>query len=164
MLERASGLGDRLGPILLQLPPTLGYDRERLAETLAAFPARTRVAVEFRDRSWFRDEIRDLLADHGAALCLADRHEKQLTPDWRTTDWGYIRFHGGRASPASCYRLPALQEWADRICELWTDREDVFAYFNNDHAGCALRDVARLGQLLDQRGRSRTRAEVPEEP
>ena len=163
MLERAAGLGRRLGPVLLQLPPTFGYTPERLAETLSAFPPRIRVAVEFREKSWFRDEVRELLAKRAAALCLADRYERMVTPEWRTAGWGYIRFHAGRAAPPSCYRPSALERWADRLCEMWTDDEDVFAYFNNDHNGCALRDAARFGRMLDDRGRRRTRADAPED-
>jgi uncharacterized protein YecE (DUF72 family) len=163
MLERAAGLGQRLGPVLLQLPPTLGYEPERLAETLAAFPKRARVAVEFRNDAWFRDDVRELLIQHGAALCLADRYERPVTPEWRTATWGYLRFHVGRDRPASCYRRSALERWADRLCQDWTDDEEVFVYFNNDHNGCALRDAARFGRMLDERGRRRTKTEAPED-
>src|SRR5439155_23157922 len=70
---RVRGLGSRLGPVLLQLPPQLRCDRDRLAATIDRFPSSFRVAVEFRHESWFRDEIRELLVDRGVALCLADR-------------------------------------------------------------------------------------------
>jgi len=91
------------------------------------------------------------------ALCLADRDERVLTPLWRTADWGYVRLHGGSGTPSSCYRPAALDEWADRLIDLWDDRADVYVYFNNDHAACALRDVGRLGRRLDERGRKRMR-------
>src|SRR3954447_2845863 len=57
---RIRGLGDKVGPVLLQLPPQLRRDRDRLARTLDRFPVDVRVAVEFRHASWFTDEIRDL--------------------------------------------------------------------------------------------------------
>lgn len=163
MLDRARGLGRKLGPILLQLPPTLRRDLGRLEEALAAFPSRVRVAVEFRHESWFRDAVRDVLARRKAALCLADRGEESLTPLWRTAGWGYLRLHGGRGSPRSCYRPSALAGWADRLAELWPEGDDVYVYFNNDAAGCAVRDAARLGKLLDERGRPRTRTDAPTE-
>src|SRR4029079_1433845 len=72
-MARARGLGPKLGPALLQLPPQLGVDAGGLRALLDEFPPGTRVAVEFRHRSWFTEEIRRLLADRGAALCLADR-------------------------------------------------------------------------------------------
>jgi len=163
MLDRARGLGRRLGPVLLQLPPTLECVPDRLRETLEAFPPDVRVAVEFRHRSWFTEEVREILAERGVALCLADRSERELTPEWRTDAWGYVRFHQGRGSPPSCYRPSALERWAERLVDLWSERSDVFVYFNNDRGGCALRDAARFGRMLDARGRGRTRTDAPED-
>ena len=84
-MDAASGLGSRLGPILLQLLPSLERDDAAMDETLDAFPRGVRVAVEPRHASWFTDEVRDLLRRHSAALCLADRRGP-VTPEWRTTD------------------------------------------------------------------------------
>lgn len=151
LLERASELGPRLGPILLQLPPDMPVDIDRLATTLDAFPPAIRVAVEPRHASWFTDEVRDLLVTRGAALCLADRRGP-ITPLWRTTDWTYIRFHGGRAKPGPCYGDHSLARWVTRLLERWGRDQDGFAYFNNDHQGCALRDAAVFGRLLAKEG------------
>jgi uncharacterized protein YecE (DUF72 family) len=146
-LDRARGLGSKLGPALIQLPPQFGCDRERLARTLDQFPPDVRVAVEFRHRSWFTDEIRQLLVDHGAAYCLADRRGV-LGPVWRTTDWTYLRFHGGRARPRPAYGDAALATWARRLAADWSSDEDVYVYFNNDHRAAAPRDAARFaGQV-----------------
>ncbi|MGH2816205.1 MAG: DUF72 domain-containing protein, partial [Actinomycetota bacterium] len=71
LMDHARHLGPKLGPVLLQLPPTLKADPPALERTLRAFPADVRVAVEPRHDSWWTDEIRDLLSAHGAALCLA---------------------------------------------------------------------------------------------
>src|SRR5439155_11147385 len=71
-MERARCLGPKLGPVLLQLPPTLRLELGRLDETLSRFPADVRVAVELRHESWFVDETRTLLEKAGAALCRAD--------------------------------------------------------------------------------------------
>ena len=162
-VDHARGLGRRLGPILLQLPPTLEVDAGRLDAALAAFPPGMRLAVEFRHDSWYRDDVRAILERHGAALCLADRHEKLLTPVWRTAEWGYVRFHGGRQRPASCYHSEYLEKSADLVCSTWPPGQDVFVYFNNDHAGCAIRDVARFGAMLDARVRPRTRTDAATE-
>ena len=162
-VERARGLGDRLGPVLLQLPPTLEMDVARLEETLAAFPRSFRIAVEFRHTSWYRDDVRAVLEKAGAALCVADRHEKLVSPTWQTAAWGYVRFHQGKGGPASCYRAEHLERRADDLCGWWGPTADVFVYFNNDHAGCAIRDVARFGGMLDARGRRRSRTEAATE-
>jgi len=154
LMERAGELGSHLGPVLLQLPPDLPADPERLAETLEAFPASVRVAVEPRHASWFGDDLRRLLADRGAALCLADRRGP-VTPIWQTASWTYVRFHGGRASPRPCYGSRALETWAARFRELGVSGDpgdDSYAFFNNDHHGCALRDAAVFGRLLVDAG------------
>jgi uncharacterized protein YecE (DUF72 family) len=155
-LSRARGLGRKLGPALVQLPPQLTCDRELLARTLDRFPADARVAVEFRHESWFTDEIRRLLVDHGAALCLADRRGV-LGPIWRTTDWTYLRFHGGRARPRPSYGDAALNGWAARLADHWSPEEDVYVYFNNDHRAAAPRDAARFARRVANHGLHPTR-------
>ncbi len=154
MLEHAAPLGDRLGPVLLQLPPNLTFEPERLRATLAAFPSHVRVAVEPRHSSWFDDEaaLRDVLEARGAALCIADRASRLLAPLWRTADWGYVRFHAGLAHPPGCYGRAALLHWVERIDATWGTRADVFAYFNNDMHGCAVRDAVMFGNLAGRHG------------
>ena len=92
-----------------------------------------------------------MLTARGAALCLADRRGP-VTPTWRTADWTYVRFHGGRASPRPCYGEQALATWSTRVLDDWGPRADGFAYFNNDHQGCALRDAASFGRLIVRDG------------
>jgi uncharacterized protein YecE (DUF72 family) len=161
-VQRASGLGGKLGPVLLQLPPTMRADAGRLREVLERFPRDWRVAVEFRHQTWFSDEIRQLLEQHGAALCLADRRGP-LTPLWRTADWTYLRFHTGRATPEPCYGRQALASWVDRLLSLWSPAADLYVYFNNDPRACALRD-ARVFTLAARRaGLAATRIPGPRE-
>ncbi|MST32432.1 DUF72 domain-containing protein [Acidimicrobiaceae bacterium USS-CC1] len=143
-LERTAALGDRRGPILLQLPPDLHAEPDRLEETLRCFGPSVRVAVEVRHPSWDRQDVRELLSAHGAALCLADRRG-HLAPEWRTADWGYVRFHAGRASPWPHYGRQALTTWAGEVARWWPEG-DVYAYFNNDQEAVApgdARDFAR---------------------
>ncbi len=149
LLERASALGSHLGPILVQLPPDMACDLAALDQTLAAFPPGFRVAVEPRHDSWFTDDLRALLAGRGAALCLADR-QGPITPAWWTADWSYLRFHGGTAQPPSCYAPAALERWAALVASDACRTGPGFAYFNNDAHGCALRDAAVFGRLLER--------------
>ncbi|MGW2186117.1 DUF72 domain-containing protein [Streptomyces sp. NPDC001719] len=157
LMRRAAGLGERLGPVLLQLPPTLRADPTALDATLRCFPAGTRVAVEPRHASWWTDEVRAVLEDHGAALCWADHDSRPVTPLWRTANWGYVRFHCGRAWPWPHYGRQALAGWARRIAEHWPDQADVHAYFNNDPGGAAVHDAAAFARAATARGRTVTR-------
>ena len=119
LLDAAAGLGDRLGPVLLQLPPDLQAAPRLLDECLRQFPPEIRVAVEPRHESWWASQVRDVLAARNAALCWADRKGATITPLWRTADWGYLRFHEGDGAPWPRYRESSLQSWADRIAATW---------------------------------------------
>ena len=149
LLDRASRLGPHLGPILLQLPPDMPAAFDDLAAALEVFPPGIRVAVEPRHRSWFETPLRELLTAHGAALCLADRRGP-VTPIWRTTDWTYVRFHGGGAQPRGCYGERALATWASRLRDGWSRAFEGYAYFNNDRRGCALRDASTFHRAVSE--------------
>ena len=155
-VRNASGLGEKLGPVLLQLPPSLRLEREKLAQTLDRFPDDVRVAVEFRHDSWYTDEVRRLLEERQVALCLVDRRGRR-GPEWRTASWGYVRFHTGRATPPPCYGRTALATWATRLARLWSAAEEVFVYFNNDPRGCAPRDAVWFAAACRKAGLEPTR-------
>ncbi|WP_329393901.1 DUF72 domain-containing protein [Streptomyces lydicus] len=157
LMTRAAALGPRLGPVLLQLPPTLRRDTGLLDDCLACFPAGTRVAVEPRHDSWWTPQVRSVLERHRAALCWADRGSRPVTPLWRTADWGYLRFHEGRARPWPRYGAQALTTWVRRIADTWPDRADVHAYFNNDPGGAAVLDAVRFARAAAAAGRSVSR-------
>ena len=141
LMEGASRLGAKLGAVLIQLPPSLEVRLDALEETLGAFPASVRLALEPRHRSWLTDEVRHCLERRGAALSLVDRLNRR-GPIWRTSDWTYLRLHEGRARPRPCYGEAALASWAARLASGWTADEDAYVFFNNDPAGCAVRDAA----------------------
>ena len=150
-LQRARELGVKRGPTLLQLPPSLHADAGLLDAAIEVFPRGERIAVEFRDTSWFVPEVRAVLERRGAALCLVDDGGIR-SPEWRTADWGYVRFHSGRAHPPSCYGRAALETWASRIGSTYGDEADVFVYFNNDAFACAIRDAIVMAHLCAARG------------
>lgn len=175
LMAAASGLGTRLGPVLLQLPPSLPADPPRLAACLAQFarfrrpvapgvptPAgaaggAVQVVVEPRHPSWWTEEARQVLAGHGAALCWADQLGRPVTPLWRTAGWGYLRFHQGAASPWPRYGRHALGSWQARIADAWPDDATVYVYFNNDPGGAALADSAAFAEICRRAGRTVTR-------
>jgi uncharacterized protein YecE (DUF72 family) len=152
LVERAAGLGERLGPYLLQLPPNLRSDAPRLDACLSAFPRGARVAVEPRHESWWTDEVRAVLERRGAALCWADRRGHPVTPLWATAGWGYVRLHEGTASPRPAYGRAALSTWLDRITTAWPPDQDIYFYFNNDPGGAAVRNARTLRRLATNRG------------
>jgi uncharacterized protein YecE (DUF72 family) len=181
LLGAAAGLGDRLGPVLLQLPPSLPADPEALDDCLRAFAdwradaraadgsrltsgKRVRVAVEFRHESWWTEQIRELLTRRGAAACWADRLGRPAGPLWRTADWGYLRLHEGAAQPHPRYGERALHSWVRRIAETWPDGGEVFVYFNNDPGGAAVYDAAAFASLAGAAGLVVTRTAAPGEP
>lgn len=154
LVDRAAGLGPRLGPYLLQLPPTLRAAPDLLDSCLRAFPTGARVAVEPRHESWWTGEVRSVLERRDAALCWADRMGRPITPLWRTAGWGYVRLHEGAASPRPSYGRSALASWLDRIGDAW-DRSgegDVFVYFNNDPGGAAVRNASTFLRMAQRRG------------
>ncbi|KJK55446.1 DUF72 domain-containing protein [Saccharothrix sp. ST-888] len=163
LCSATAGLGPRLGPVLLQLPPTLRVDAELLDACLACFPPGSRVAVEPRHESWWIPEIRAVLTRRAAALCWADRGSRPVTPLWRTADWGYLRFHAGLAQPFPRYGRQALAHWAARLAETWPEGADVYAYFNNDLGGAAVLDATAFAATAAAAGRtvSRTPATTP---
>lgn len=127
----------RLGPVLLQLPPNLRLDRDRLARFLDLLPADLRFTFEFRDASWFVDEVYDLLRAHDAALCVADA-EKLTVPDVQTADFAYYRL---RKPPYDELDLRRLRRRSD---ELLAVGRDVYVVFKHEEdAGGAL-EVERL--------------------
>jgi uncharacterized protein YecE (DUF72 family) len=136
----------KLGPVLWQLPPQFKRDDERLARTLAILPA-GRHCFEFRHESWFAPEVVELLRQHDAALVIGDDPRRPFQTRELTTDWTFVRFHGGRRGARGNYSRTELEVWAAQIDE-WRQRVDVYAYFNNDWEGFAPRNAARLRHLL----------------
>lgn len=110
-----------------------------------------RCAWELRHESWLKDETAELLRRHQAAACLADRGG-MLEPLRRTAEWGYVRFHEGKAQPWPRYGQDALRRWAERIAEEYGPDRTVCAYFNNDPHGCAPRDALEFAEACCRAG------------
>jgi uncharacterized protein YecE (DUF72 family) len=145
-VERARLLEQSLGPILVQLPPRWHVDPQRLAAFLEVVPRQYRWAIEFRDPSWLCEEVYSLLRKHRAALCLHDLIEAH--PRVHTSDWVYLRFHGERYSGS--YSHQALSAAARRIRAHLADGHDVYAFFNNDIGGHAVRNAADLRRYVER--------------
>lgn len=147
LMERARGLGDKLGPLLFQLPPNWSANLARFEGFMAALaPYRPqRFAVEFRHRSWLNAAIYTLLERAGVALCLPVGPHVPL--DRRlTAPWTYLRMHQGQHGAG--YGEDELAHWAEQIRRFLDQGADTYVYFNNDPEGHAVRDAERLGQML----------------
>ena len=155
-LDAALGLGAKIGPALLQLPPNFPRDLQRLDRTLTLFGQQVPIAVEFRHASWWTDDTRRVLTEHGAALCWADRRSAWISPRWRTAAWGYLRFHEGRGL-WPCYGRTALERAAADLAAEYSERDDVYVFFNNDPRGCAVRDARWFAAACARHGRPTTR-------
>jgi uncharacterized protein YecE (DUF72 family) len=136
----------KMGPLLWQLPENFHRDDERLGAALASLPP-GRHCFEFRHESWFVPEVYALLRDHGAALVVGDTPQRGFQTYEMTADWTFVRFHWGARGRRGNYSEAELEEWARRL-EDWRERVEVFAYFNNDWEGFAVRNGLWLRERL----------------
>jgi uncharacterized protein YecE (DUF72 family) len=136
----------KMGPVLWQLPENFHRNDERLGAALAHLPP-GRHCFEFRHASWFCDEVYALLSEHGAALVIGDHPERPFQTHELTADWTFIRFHYGKRGRGGNYSERELGEWAERI-RSWRAAADVYAYFNNDWMGYAVKNGLWLRDRL----------------
>jgi uncharacterized protein YecE (DUF72 family) len=138
----------KLGPVLWQLPPTFKRNDERLAAALAALPA-GRHAFEFRHPTWYSAEVYELLRDRDVALVIPDSPKYPFRELELTAGWTFVRFHHGTRGRNGNYSETEIAEWAERIDGWREGGIDVYAYYNNDWEGYAVRNGLRLRELLD---------------
>jgi uncharacterized protein YecE (DUF72 family) len=147
--SHARQLGPTFGPVLYQLPPRWPANLERLETFLQELPARRRHAIEFREPSWYSDEVFALLRRHRIALCLHDM--KGATPERVAIGpFVYLRFHGTTRYSGS-YDDDTLEDWAEWLRPHIERGVPVYAYFNNDVGGHAPRDAVRLREAIARR-------------
>lgn len=147
-VSRARHLGAELGPILVQLPPRFRVNLPRLETFLSLLPRALRWTIEFRDPSWLCEPVYERLAAYGVALCVHDllpEHPRRLTGDF-----AYVRFHG--RNYGGNYTTQALVSQARRIRAYLADGVDVYAYFNNDIGGHAVRNALDLRRYAEGAG------------
>lgn len=132
----ATALGPHLGPVLFQLPPNLKKDVDRLQAFMAVLPNGMRAAFEFRNESWFDEDVYEALRREGHTLCLADTDDGSAPNLVQTTDWGYLRLR------REDYTDEALRSWLDAIdAQPW---KECFVFFKHEDEGAAPRLAARL--------------------
>jgi uncharacterized protein YecE (DUF72 family) len=149
LLDRVSVLGDKLGPILFQLPPRWRSNSVRLEGFLEILPEDQRYAFEFRDPSWFVNKNYELLRNYKASFCTYDLDGK-ISPKEITADFAYVRLHGPDGPYRGRYGAQRLAGWAS-IFSAWLEEGlDVYCYFDNDEVGYAAQDALRLQQMMTE--------------
>ena len=116
-IQRARILGEKLGPLLYQLPPNMHRNDETLDSFLSSLPEEMKHVIEFRHQSWLDGNVFEMLRKHNAGLCVFDMPDLRC-PLKATADFAYIRFHGSSSLYSSCYSDEELADWAKRIADL----------------------------------------------
>jgi uncharacterized protein YecE (DUF72 family) len=136
-----SALGEKLGPVLFQLPPNFKKDTLVLGDFLNGLPGGMRTAFEFRHESWFDDEVFETLRTRSAALCIADT-EKLQTPKVTTADYGYLRLR------REGYNKSDIEQWIEFVRQQGTNWSDIFVYFKHEEAGLGPKFAQQMMELL----------------
>lgn len=149
MMAATRHLGDRLGPMLYQLPPKMGINLERLESFLQLVPEDVTNVFEFRNASWYAPETYSLLDRYGASFCI---HDMPGSASERivTGPIAYVRFHGGEGKYWGRYSDEGLLSWTDWAVEQARAGRSVWCYFNNDIHGHAIHDAQTLKSMVGQ--------------
>lgn len=129
LLETAAALGDRLGPVLFQLPPNMKKDLPRLESFLQNLPPETKATWEFRHPTWLEDDVLELLTRHNQPLCISDTDDLPVNHVDKTANWGYLRLR--RVN----YSAENLVEWLQRVRDQNWDYAYVFFKHEDEGTG-----------------------------
>ena len=147
--DRLRPLSNKLGVVLIQLPPNFPADIGRLKNAAEAFSRiNTRTAFEFRNDSWFKPEVFEILKKHNMANVINSAGGRWPESKQITADFAYIRFHGGKSLYRSSYSASELHKWSGFIKKL--KLAHVFVYFNNDFHAHAVNNANELLKLLKE--------------
>jgi len=147
-LKPTRRLEEHLGPILFQLPPSMKINLERLETFLKILPNDVTSVFEFREKSWYTEQVLELLDRHGAGFVSHDM-KGLASPRWASGKAAYVRFHGAGGKYWGRYSDEALLEWTDWIVDQSKERS-VWCYFNNDIHGHAIEDARTLRSMVGQ--------------
>ena len=148
-ISRAKILGDKLGPLLYQLPPNMHRRDEVLESFLSTLPRGLKHVIEFRHQSWLEEEVFETLHKYNVGFCVFDMPSVNC-PLVATADFAYVRFHGSSALYSSCYSDKELADWAKRLSDLAVNLKEVYIYFNNDAEAFAVGNAKTLRGYLQK--------------
>jgi uncharacterized protein YecE (DUF72 family) len=152
MMAAVRCLGDRLGPMLYQLPPSMKINLQRLETFLEIAPNDVNAVFEFRDKSWYVPETYALLGRHGAGFCVHDM-AGSTSERIAVGPIAYVRFHGGEGKYWGRYSDERLLSWTDWLVAQAREGRTCWCYFNNDIHGAAIEDARTLKAMVRQMSR-----------
>jgi uncharacterized protein YecE (DUF72 family) len=142
----------RMGPVLIQLPPGLKYDRSLATDFFDLLKSQYhqyRFAIEIRHGSWIQDGFFQLLSDCGISFVMADSGSRFPYHEAITADFVYMRFHGPDKLYASGYAESALYKYAEKIINWLNEELAVWVFFNNDFGGFAIKNALTLREMVE---------------
>ena len=146
-INNAKYLKEKLGPVLVQLPPNLQVNLDKLKELIRVIPARYKIALEVRHQSWFNKPVYKILKKRNISLVFSFG-EGLPTEEVITADFIYIRMHGPGDLYGSKYTKGQLKELADKIKRWQRKVKNIYVYFNNDTNGYAVENAQTLIEIL----------------
>ncbi|UCG35853.1 MAG: DUF72 domain-containing protein [Candidatus Omnitrophota bacterium] len=151
--KNAAPLKEKLFCVLWQLPPSLKFDLKRLENFVLLLKKKyssCRHSFEFRHESWFNDTTYELLKDNNINLCIA--HSPNFPAyEVALSNFIYLRFHGGEQLYSSNYTDSELKNWAQKAKKLSKGKSIIFAFFNNDAQGFAIKNALKFRKLLNEK-------------
>ncbi len=143
-------LKEKLGPILFQLPPKWNVNVERLRDFITALPKGHRYVFEFRNETWYTQEVYDVLSENNCAFCIYEL-AGHISPVKITADFVYVRLHGPSPNKyQGSYTKAQLQKWAKQCLDWQQRKKDVYVYFDNDQDAYAAFNAITLKDLVKQ--------------
>lgn len=146
-IKRIKILNSKLGPILFQLPPRWNCNKSRLNSFLSLLPDQYKYSFEFRNESWFNDNIYEILEKYNVSFCIYD-YDGKLSPEKVTADFIYIRFHGPEGPYKGHYDDNFLFKWAGKFKKWQKHDKEIFCFFDNDQYGYAPDNALKLKKII----------------
>ncbi len=147
MFDRFDVIDPKIGVILFQLPPNWNSDPDRLKKFCDLLSEKYRYSFEFRNDTWYNDDIYEILNTYNCALCINDIDGK-LSPMKFTTDFTYIRLHGPNERYKGSYSNEQLSNWKENIENSLKETNEIFCFFNNDTNAHAPHNAEKLKNLF----------------
>lgn len=150
LFNSIDALNEKLGPILFQLPPKWKVNANRFREFLEALPKGNRYVFEFRNETWYNNEVYQIMRDYNCGFCIYEL-AGHISPMEITADFVYLRLHGPTEFKyQGSYSDDALKKWAKQCMEWKKEKKDVYVYFDNDHEANAPFNAITLKRIVEQ--------------
>jgi uncharacterized protein YecE (DUF72 family) len=147
-LESSRDLKKKLGPVLFQFPPAWKFNSERFKKFIKKLPSKYKYTFEFRNDTWWNDEVLNLLKKYNSAFCIYELNGT-ITPKEITADFIYIRLHGPHGKYQGNYSEKVLSNWADFINRWNKKGKEIYCYFDNDQKGYAAKNALELKKIIN---------------